>query len=166
MRDIAAVAGLSTGAVFASFTDKADLFAQVMDEDDRALVAAMRAADAPSQDVETRLTLILSAAAACQLGQSRLLSAAESAAWSAGVLRDTRPERRQAIRLLCDALQTAVESGRLSSKTDVELLAETLWDCLMGNLRRAQALGQDAPEIDARMAQQASMLLAGARPKG
>ena len=44
IRDIAAEADLSTGAVFASFTDKADLFNEVIIADDQALFERMQAA--------------------------------------------------------------------------------------------------------------------------
>src|ERR1700759_2680024 len=41
IRDIAAAAGMSTGAVFANFTDKSDLFREIMLTDMAALAEAM-----------------------------------------------------------------------------------------------------------------------------
>src|SRR6185295_7960512 len=46
VRDIASAAGMSTGAVFASFTDKSDLFIEIVGDQHDALVRAMRAAAA------------------------------------------------------------------------------------------------------------------------
>ena len=46
IRDIAAAAGMSTGAVFANFTDKSDLFREIMASDMAALTDAMRDAAA------------------------------------------------------------------------------------------------------------------------
>src|SRR6476619_2707689 len=42
IRDIASAAGMSTGAVFANFSDKSDLFREIMSDDMEALNAAMR----------------------------------------------------------------------------------------------------------------------------
>src|SRR6202008_2947156 len=44
IRDIAAAAGMSTGAVFANFSDKSDLFREIMITDMGALAEAMREA--------------------------------------------------------------------------------------------------------------------------
>src|SRR5271167_1660782 len=41
IRDIAKAAGMSTGAVFASFADKSDLFGEIVAADQQALEAAM-----------------------------------------------------------------------------------------------------------------------------
>src|SRR5947208_16222081 len=43
IRDIAAAAGMSTGAVFANFTDKSDRFREIMVSDMAALAAALSA---------------------------------------------------------------------------------------------------------------------------
>src|SRR6185437_2714385 len=50
IRDIAAAAGMSTGAVFANFTDKSDLFREIMITDMAALAEAMREAGARGAD--------------------------------------------------------------------------------------------------------------------
>src|SRR6478735_5015435 len=52
IRDIAAAAGMSTGAVFANFTDKSDLFREIMTDDMEALLAAMRDAAGRGRSVE------------------------------------------------------------------------------------------------------------------
>src|SRR6202162_4678022 len=46
IRDIAKAAGMSTGAVFASFTDKSDLFTEIAETEQAALYATMRTAAA------------------------------------------------------------------------------------------------------------------------
>src|SRR5689334_17963114 len=55
IRDIAAAAGMSTGAVFANFTDKSDLFREIMTEDLTSLVADMREAVSRTATVEDGL---------------------------------------------------------------------------------------------------------------
>src|SRR3954452_1094086 len=55
IRDIAAAAGMSTGAVFANFTDKSDLFREIMAGDMTALAEAMREAGAHGTSAEDGL---------------------------------------------------------------------------------------------------------------
>src|SRR5678815_1105836 len=52
IRDIAAAAGMSTGAVFANFSDKSDLFREIMADDMEALSTAMRDAATRGRNVE------------------------------------------------------------------------------------------------------------------
>src|SRR3546814_5675146 len=59
IRDIAAAAGMSTGAVFANFTDKSDLFREIMLTDMVALGEAMREAGERGKGVdEPRLRMV------------------------------------------------------------------------------------------------------------
>src|SRR4030081_122176 len=55
IRDIAAAAGMSTGAVFANFSDKSDLFREIMITDMAALADAMREAATHGKGVEDTL---------------------------------------------------------------------------------------------------------------
>src|SRR5213592_1514829 len=52
IRDIAAEAGMSTGAVFANFSDKSDLFREIMVADCEALLDDMREAAGRGKGVE------------------------------------------------------------------------------------------------------------------
>src|SRR5258705_3537358 len=52
IRDIATAAGMSTGAVFANFADKSDLFREIMMTDMVALAEAMREAASHGDDVD------------------------------------------------------------------------------------------------------------------
>src|SRR5687768_16751650 len=61
IRDIAAAAGMSTGAVFANFTDKSDLFREIMTADCEALVEAMREGAERGKGVEDSLLKIFMA---------------------------------------------------------------------------------------------------------
>src|SRR6201986_4417457 len=61
IRDIAAAAGMSTGAVFANFTDKSDLFREIMLTDMVALADAMREAAGHSAGAEDALLKIFMA---------------------------------------------------------------------------------------------------------
>src|SRR3954463_12874398 len=61
IRDIAGAAGLSTGAVFASFLDKTDLFNAVMAEDFQRQVEQLRAAARPDAAVEDAVLAVFEA---------------------------------------------------------------------------------------------------------
>ena len=55
IRDIAQVAGMSTGAVFASFADKAELFDEILTADYEVVIAQMNAAAREGATVEAAL---------------------------------------------------------------------------------------------------------------
>ena len=76
IREIATSAGMSTGAVFANFTDKADLFRHIMVDDAAALLAAMRAAGESGRDVEDALVRTMSSGYAFYLNRAQLARAA------------------------------------------------------------------------------------------
>src|ERR1700691_3073905 len=62
VREIAAAAGLSTGAVFASFADKADLFGEVILDDHGTLEEHLKAADDKGPATEAALLKLFSTA--------------------------------------------------------------------------------------------------------
>src|SRR5258706_2599586 len=79
IRDIAAAAGMSTGAVFASFTDKSDLFNEIIAADRDALYEAMRdaarKAAARGAGAEVALLALLEEGLEFHLGDLPLLQA-------------------------------------------------------------------------------------------
>jgi AcrR family transcriptional regulator len=82
LRDVAALAGLSTGAVFANFVDKADLFSAAIAADDEALLAVMhRAADLGGAPRRTLLAM-LAAAQAMQQQELAWVRVKMSLLWS------------------------------------------------------------------------------------
>src|SRR5262249_25430007 len=62
IRDIAAAAGMSTGAVFANFSDKSDLFREIMVSDLDLLLAQIRETLTRSRGVEDALLKIFTTA--------------------------------------------------------------------------------------------------------
>ena len=176
VRDIAARAGLSTGAVFASFSDKAELFDEVLNADCETQVEAMRAAAAGSGTVHERLLRVLSAGVAFHLAQPELLRSALSVSWSRGLSGELgdRPVREAATGMIRQVLDAGVESGELEPGPDRALAADMLWDCYVGNYRRALFGGWDLARLAVRMREQIAVLLSayvttgsevGARPR-
>src|SRR6185437_13109887 len=134
IRDIAAAAGMSTGAVFANFTDKSDLFREIMITDMAALAEAMREAGARGADVEDSLVRMFAAGYAFYRTQLPLARAAFSVGWSnedGPALRAAPPV--QALRaLIAGQLNEAVERGELRAD-DLPLRAEMLFETYLSN---------------------------------
>ena len=162
MREIAAGAGLSTGAVFASFADKADLFDAVLRADAEVQAEAMRKAAAIPGSVEVRLTAMLSAAFTHDLAQAQLLRAGMGAVWSHGLSGDLgdRPVRRAAVELIGAALRNGMASGELKPDLDVPLIVDMIWDGYLGDCRRAQCSAWTREVLTSRLQRRLRLLLA------
>lgn len=163
VRDIAAAADLSTGAVFASFDDKADLFNEVILADYAALLDQMNAVADCENSTRGALVKLLALAYAFHFEELPLVQAAIGFSW----LRDAAVERRnrEGVKLilarLSDVLRAGVASGELSATLDVSLIAEMLWDSYVANYRRAIFDGWDMEALRARIDTQIEVLLDG-----
>ena len=163
VRDIAAAAGVTTGAIFASFSDKADLFNEVIIADYAALLDRMNALKAGENSTQATLLKLLALAYELHVGELPLVQAAIGFSW----LRDTAVERRgrESVRLilarLSAVLRVGVESGELAATLDVGLVAEMLWDAYIANYRRAIFDGWDVEALGERIAAQIEVLLNG-----
>jgi AcrR family transcriptional regulator len=103
IRDIAKAAGMSTGAVFASFTDKADLFTDIAETEQAQLFAAMRVA-ADGLDGRTAILAMLDAAAERQLESLALFQAIMSALWTPSLAERVRRRLERRRRVLSSPL--------------------------------------------------------------
>jgi len=164
IRDIAAAAGMSTGAVFANFTDKSDLFREIMVTDMAALAEAMREAGARGAGVEDALVRMFAAGYAFYRSQLPLARAAFSVGWS----REDGPALRasppvQVLRgLIVAQLDQAVERGELRG-ADLPLRAEMLFEAYLSNYPQAIFEGWTVEALRDRARDQIRILLAGAR---
>lgn len=167
VRDIAAAAGLSTGAVFASFSDKADLFNEVLLTDIAIQTEAMREAVDEDGSVDERLLKLLTAGYRHQLGQVELLRAALAVSWSQGLKGELgdRPIRRAVIEQIRFVLDQGVEKGELKPDADLDLLGEMLWDCYVRNYRHALFEGWGLDQLSGHVESQIGLLLAGPRAR-
>ena len=164
IRDIAREAGMSTGAVFASFTDKSDLFAEIAEQVQADLHHALRAA-AEGLEGKAAVDAMLAAAAERQLSELALFQAVMSALWTPGLgarLR-RRLDRRPVVALLAAALAQEFVSDERVTPADVTLLAEMIWDAYVSVLRRAGMDGLTPADAKARIAAQVETILAGMR---
>jgi AcrR family transcriptional regulator len=164
IRDIAAGAGMSTGAVFASFTDKSDLFTEIVGEEHKALAAAMRDA-AEGRDPLDAVEAMFEAAAERHMTDLALFQATMSALWTPGLGAQvrTRFARTPIAELIQATLEAAVARGELPTSSNPELVAETLWDSYTSGLRRAAHSGVALGEVKRRLKDRVQLILAGAR---
>jgi AcrR family transcriptional regulator len=163
VRDIAAAADLSTGAVFASFNDKADLFNEVIIADYAALLDQMNEVAANGTSSRDTLLKLLALAYVFHFQELPLVQAAIGFSWlrDGGAEDRNRAGTRLILCRLADVLQNGIESGELSRNLDVDLIAEMLWDSYVANYRRAIFDGWDVEALRARIASQIDVLLDG-----
>ena len=166
IRDIAAAAGMSTGAVFASFTDKSDLFNEIIAADRDALYGAMRAA-AQGETAEEALLAMFAVGFEFHLDDLPLLQATIAASWSPQLGSQVRGRlaERPVTDLIAEVLKAAARRGELSRTADVALLSQMLWDCYLANFRHVafDTWGPDA--LQRRLREQIKVILASARTK-
>ena len=162
IRDIAEAAGMSTGAVFASFADKSDLFHEIMVGDIAAVTADMRQAAAHGRSVEDALLRIFTAGYAFYKGQLHLARAAFTVSWLLG---DERPilSVETLYEIIADQLDQAILKGELFQASDVRLRTEMLFDSYLANYRHAIHGGWSLDQLQARSRDQIRVILAGAR---
>jgi AcrR family transcriptional regulator len=165
IRDIAAAAGMSTGAVFANFTDKSDLFREIMHDDMEALTAAMRDAAARGRNVEDALLKIFMAGYTFYKTRLQLARAAFSVSWD----KDGGPTLRGMSSstafqdLFAEQLTAAVDRGELSQESEAKLRSQMLFDTYLSNFPQAIFEGWSLDALQARARDQIRILLAGAR---
>ena len=164
IRDIARGAGMSTGAVFANFQDKAELFEAVLTADLVKLAETMKAAAAAEGSVRTRLLAALGAGYHGSLEQLPLVQAVIARSWFQPVAAEmrTRDAIKPILSIVTDAVQAGVREGELRQDADVRLLAELIYDAFLANYRRAAYDGWTEAQLGERMGKQIDVILAGA----
>jgi AcrR family transcriptional regulator len=164
IRDIAARADLSTGAVFASFSDKADLFKAVLAEDLEHQLELLEAAQSVDLPVKEALLTMFRPTYAFHLAQLPLLQAATGLSWSHGLDGPLghRPAYSPAVATITGMLSRGQERGELPANADTALIAEMIWEGYLANYRRAVFDDWGLEQLTAHLAQQIEVLLAGA----
>ncbi|MFZ4606820.1 MAG: TetR/AcrR family transcriptional regulator [Caulobacter sp.] len=165
IRDIARAAGMSTGAVFASFTDKPELFDAILSEDFAALFDPMRDAAATAPTAREALVAMFSAAYRAHSAQLPLIQAALAASWTRTP--EAEQLRREALRplraLVMEVLERGVESGELTRRFDLRLVSDVLWDLYLAGYRPAAFEGLSVEIQTDRLADRIDLVLAGVK---
>ena len=162
IRDIARGAGMSTGAVFANFQDKAELFEAVLTEDMTALAETLKSG-AGEGTVKARLTSALEAGYHRSLDQLPLFQAIVARSWLQPQAAETRARAvtKQLTTVLSDILRDGVGKGELSQDADVPLLTDMIWDAYLSNYRRAAYDGWNVEQLAKHVEKQVGVILAG-----
>jgi AcrR family transcriptional regulator len=164
IRDIAKSAGMSTGAVFASFTDKSDLFAEIAEAVQADVHRVLRAAH-EGREGRDAVIAMLQAAAEHQLGELALFQAVMSALWTPGLAERLRRrlDRSPVVALVAAAVREEFACAESVTRADVSLISEMIWDAYVSVLRRAALDGLTLEAVKARIGDQVTTILAGAR---
>jgi len=163
VRDVAEAVGMSTGAVFGNFLDKAALFIEVVNADCERLNLKMGAADIAGLSTGEALTRLLAVAREHHIERLGLMQAAISFIWRG----DITPERRRLVSLglirarLAAVVRRGVEAGDLAAATDVDLFSEMLMVSYLSSYRPLILDGDKKSEVQALQARQLDLLLRG-----
>jgi AcrR family transcriptional regulator len=165
IRDIAQAAGMSTGAVFASFSDKSELFDEILTADYEVIYAQMVQAARTAGTVDEALLGLFSVAYSFHLDQLPLLRASIAVSWTRteAAERRARTDLKHIFRLIGEVTQRGIDQGQLKSDIDAKLLAEMTWDVYVANYRRAVFDGWAVDALLARLSDQLKVIFAGAR---
>ena len=163
IRDIAKGAGMSTGAVFANFQDKAELFEAVLSEDMEKLAGTLKAAAAAETSLRARLLAALVAGYHGTLDQLPLVQAVVARSWFQPVAAEmrTRASVKALVMVVSDALQAGVREGELRQDVDLRLLSDLIYETWLSNFRRAAYDGWTLPQLTTQISKQLDVILAG-----
>lgn len=161
IRDIAKGAGMSTGAVFANFQDKAELFEAVFAEEMEGLLADIRGA-ATEGRVLDRLANGLTAGYHRSLDHLPLMQAMVARSWFQPEDADQRSRAfvRPLVEAVAEVLQAGVREGELRQDVDVALVARMIWDVFISNYRFAAYDNWGIEELTPHIRKQLDLILA------
>jgi TetR/AcrR family transcriptional regulator, cholesterol catabolism regulator len=169
IRMVAQRAGVSVGSVFTSFTGKAELLSQVMQDRLEALYAELEQL-APHLRGPTvdRLRSIMAVHYGFETRRVRLFMVYIGASflWEAGQAIIPLGRNHRLKSMLVDTLKGGVERGEVRADADIEVFVETLMAAYIWNYRLAHHDGAGAPALIAAMDRQIGLLFDGvaARP--
>jgi AcrR family transcriptional regulator len=156
---------MSTGAVFANFTDKSDLFREIMASDLDALAEAMREGSTRGRSVDDALLKMFTAGYAFYKKQLPLARAAFSVGWSLqdGPALRNAPTVQVLHDMIGEQLTLGVQRGELGQEAEVKLRAQMLFEAYLANYPQAIFEGWSLEALQARARDQIRVILAGAR---
>ncbi|MFT3996152.1 MAG: helix-turn-helix domain-containing protein [Asticcacaulis sp.] len=168
LRDIAREAGLSTGAVFANFSDKNEIFVKVVEEETARVITAAIDAHDTTRSLADRLHHQLLTAYQTAEGNARLILSAFVMNWSGQPAQEKDSAAIEIASLtdmtrqvILETLRHAQSNDELPAKADIEHGAEILEDLTFANLRRAFRDGQPFAAMTERLRFQIDLTLSG-----
>lgn len=167
IRDIAKGAGMSTGAVFANFQDKAELFEAVLTEDMTRLAEVVEAGAPADEPIRQRLAAALNAGYQSSLDQLPLFQAIVARSWFQPLSAEIRARAatKKLQLAIATMIQDAIAKGEVRQDADTRLLVELIWDSYLSNYRRAAYDNWDVQALSEHLSKQLDVILAGALTK-
>lgn len=163
IRDIAKGAGMSTGAVFANFQDKSELFEAVLVQNIAGTLESFRAAAQGEGRVADRLTSALSVGYHRGLDHLPLVQAIFARSWFQPDDANDRQRTlvRPFIETLTGVLQAGIREGELRQDIDLLLITRLIWDVYISNYRHAAYDGWGMEELTPHVRKQMDLILSG-----
>ena len=167
IRDIAKAAGMSTGAVFASFTDKNELFFEIMGEDTAQLKAAMEEASDDAETLHDALMAAITANFRFNADRLPLVQGMMAASWVDNP--DFQAQRAAmaapVFALMHEIIAQGVRRGEIAKDVAPQLVFDTIWPLVLSKYRRTvQTPGVAVDELLSDLSRQIALVLRGARP--
>ena len=161
IRDIAKGAGMSTGAVFANFQDKAELFECVFAEEMAGLLQDIQTAAGHEGRVAERLAEGLTAGYHRSLEHLPLMQAVIARSWFQPADSDARQREmvRPLVEVILGVLQDGIRAGEVRQDVDLMLLGRTLWDTYISNFRYAAYDGWSIEQLTPYTRKQIDLIL-------
>ena len=162
VRDIARAAGMSTGAVFANFTDKSDLFGEILVKDYQELAETMRAIAADQHgSARKALRAVLTAGYDFHLKQLPLLQAALSTSWSHTPEEEARVRagRSPILAVVTEILRKGVRDKEIVADADIDLVTDLVLTAYRSNYRLAVFDGFGLEALVERLDRQLEVIL-------
>jgi len=161
IRDIAKGAGMSTGAVFANFQDKNELFEAVQIEDMANMLTDFRNGAGADGQVRDRLAGAMTAGYHRTLEHLPLMQAVIARSWFQPQANDTRQRElvRPLVEVIIGVLQDGIRAGEVHQDVDLMLLGRTLWDTYISNFRYAAYDGWTIEQLTPHTRKQIDLIL-------
>jgi AcrR family transcriptional regulator len=161
IRDIAKGAGMSTGAVFANFQDKAELFECVFAEEMAGLLQDIQTAAGHEGRVAERLAEGLTAGYHRSLEHLPLMQAMIARSWFQPEAADERSRTfvKPIIEAVIAVLQAGISEGELRQDLDQLVLGRMIWDTFIANFRYAAYDNWGIEELTPHIRKQLNLIL-------
>jgi AcrR family transcriptional regulator len=163
LRTIAAAAGVTTGALFANFSGKEELFDDVVAQDVELLRQTLAAMPPLEGSIRERLLRLFSVAYDQMLAQKHILRTAMARAWTRDdcIDSDLRNGAGPLNSAICSELRRAVSEGAVAREIPITIAAHALWTLHLASYRDVADADRSKPELMARLGEQVDLLLRG-----
>lgn len=165
IRAIAERAGVSSGSVFTTFANKAELLMEVLQEKYQELVARLEVQMNQADTAEAALNAYASIAYAFELEEQRLLAEQIGASWIWSAQTETLNRRKiePLFKMLVGLVRRGQAQGELDPNADPIVLADMVFALYVRNFRRALFDGWTPEQLAALFRSQLQHLFVGIR---